>query len=274
MSEEMDVSTSNKTKEEDHVRVSRLYKVVIIAGLAEILALCGIIFSGADYVTGLMNNYLEAQAKSTEISILSSQLAIQERIATTQAEEILLEDPSLATQIASAIVPLVTAKAEFEEKSNSSAPSNDALTEIPATETEPSINFRSFNQEFEDDGIIIYMQNDITLTSDQIRLGVVVANERSSQYVLRFRPDAFSLTDDLGNSYPLYLRNEDDRRRTYQASIQPSKDYYISFTRPVRFDSIDLGWFQGPIDIDASYLIFTIDSLAGMNPIAWKYDLR
>jgi hypothetical protein len=255
-------------------RYSCMQWLVIVVGIFEIVAACGIIFSGTDTVRGVYDSYTDAQAKATDHAIQGAQLDLERQIATTEARQLIQSDPLLATQIAQSISPLQTRQAMLQRLSQAAVDASNALEGEMATEAPEDSGARDFGEPYRSNGIVVYVLPDIALSNEKIQLSIKIVNERSSQYLLRFHPDVFELSDDLGTTYPFEFAKESDRTRTFQEDVPASGEFIIGLGTYPGFPRVDLGYFRGPIPSDAELLSLHVSEIAGLHDLSWTYDLR
>jgi len=111
----------------------------------------------------------------------------------------------------------------------------------------------------------------------------VIENSTTEQIVVRYKPSFIKVADDRGTQYfnhkPLELVNSD----TLQKALDQVKQFTIDPGQAATLDPSDWYWnegyptgipfFEGGIDPNADFLIVSIDKLAGMENLQWRYDL-
>lgn len=124
-------------------------------------------------------------------------------------------------------------------------------------------------------GISITLRKPIYIEPDNFALFITIENNSNQLIVVSWRNSFIHAKDDKGKSFRQRNQNASDWDQIKQFSI-PSGDKrdfnlncYVCYGDVATFDR-----FQGVIDPSAKYVILTIDQMAGMTDMNWRYDLR
>ncbi len=83
----------------------------LAVGLAEVCALCGLMAAWAALGSETLDSYLSNRSQVTQIALLDDQLSVQIGMATRQAEAMVTQNPSIATELAAEFAPMMTDQA-------------------------------------------------------------------------------------------------------------------------------------------------------------------
>lgn len=156
-------------------------------------------------------------------------------------------------------------------------------TQIPPTPTSDKQNPPSGSvivpgQAFSKSGIAVWTQKNLEIhrhpggvQNDSIGIPFYIANNSGEQYVIRWKNSLLHLKDDKGHEYQQWGDGA-VLERFKQINLPPGKTITIS----CYCDSCeDAYWsFAAVLTPDVKYLIFTIDQIAGMTNLNWRYDVK
>lgn len=127
-------------------------------------------------------------------------------------------------------------------------------------------------------GMSVTMEKDIKVDGDLFGFSFTIKNSRADDYVIRYRSSQFKVVDDLDGQYALCAcgYSQESLDVVKQFLIGSKQDFVIGPTRYVWSGVTDtsVAFFQGGVNPDATFLIVTIDKLAGMEDLKWRYDLE
>ncbi len=133
-----------------------------------------------------------------------------------------------------------------------------------------------------------YTRNGVTVTlrkSIEIRnfdggyfgFTLSIENRSGQQWVIVWRNSFIHLRDDKGRVYRQWNEDAINWNKNKQFTISNSgTQQLVGTSGNVRFDydgDTQLDFFQGTIDPSTKYFIFTLDQMAGMTNMSWRYDI-
>ena len=166
-------------------------------------------------------------------------------------------------------------------------------TQIPATPTPIATNEQTpppgtivpAGHSISKGGISVTLQKSIKTSvycAPNFGVSFTIKNSTREQRFISYKPASFQATDDLGNQYfPAicagYEQREEHLDNIKQFSIGPGESLILeanihSWQYPLA--PLYIPFFQGSIPPDAEFLIITVDKLAGMENLMWRYDLH
>ena len=147
-------------------------------------------------------------------------------------------------------------------------------TPIPENQDPPPGSTISAGSSYSYRGIAVSTHPEVRVYGDRVQVRLIVRNNRDQPYILRFTGNIFHLRDDTGKRYPLKFWSSSLEREQQQESLNPNDEHIIEFDFSGYVGATNLGYFQGPIPVNAQYLVFTVDELAGMTNLNWQYNLQ
>lgn len=122
-------------------------------------------------------------------------------------------------------------------------------------------------------GTTITFGKSITIGDNYISFSIFVENQTGRQLPILYRNSFMHLRDDTGRTYGSYFQSKSDWNDTKQFIIpsgqkQEMDSAYSWYSLVGRFDC-----FAVKLDPSVKYLVFTLDQLAGMSNMNWKYDI-
>jgi hypothetical protein len=185
-----------------------------------------------------------------------------------------LSSPSTSTPVViTVIAPTPTPYPTYTPYPTPASMSKATQTPTAASEQSPPPGEIALaGQPISREDIFVYMEDYVDVSGDLFTFSFYIENNSDRQIIVRYRPSDIHVTDDLGTKYRHVLGDEGTAVR--QFSIDPGergsiKTYY-DMGRSVY---VHLAGFQGPISLDAGYLIVSIEKLVGMENLMWRYDL-
>ncbi len=176
---------------------------------------------------------------------------------TTEPPPVITEAPALevpATEMPTAEIPMTERPTEAPTVS---------LDQAPAAGT--TLNAGEF---FSKGGIDVTLENKLQITNGQIYLHFTVYNNRASNYLLRFRRGDIHVTDSLGNEFEHVYCCGEGSGSIFSTTIYPGSNY----SHPIGWSTHDE--FVGAIRPEATYLVVSIDNIAGMSDVRWMISLE
>lgn len=124
-----------------------------------------------------------------------------------------------------------------------------------------------FEDSFSKSGITVWLNDFEYNEFKEITFRINIRNERSNDYLLRFRPNVFSVTDNLGKTYKLWSSIGMSLDKLEIKTISPGASIYI--------DLETTHWkFIGEIDPSVTQIFVHASELAGMQDLHWVYSLE
>lgn len=105
-----------------------------------------------------------------------------------------------------------------------------------------------------------------------------MSNDRGQTILVVWRNSFVHIRDDKNHDYKEYERTDSNFDKVKQFSLNDGYHVTIIGYRAAPFfagpeEDEYFPYFEGSIDPAASYLIITIDSMAGLKGMSWKYVL-
>lgn len=135
-------------------------------------------------------------------------------------------------------------------------------------------------QGYTKNGVTLTLKNQIDLRSYYLGtplfgFQMIIENRSGRQLIVLWKNASVHAKDDKGRSYERGAAlGEENWRRDKQFTLDNGKSKIMQMNSSAMGDNDDdFAPFIGPIDSSAKYLIFTIDQMAGLSNLNWKYDL-
>lgn len=131
-------------------------------------------------------------------------------------------------------------------------------------------------QYFSKHGVTITVPNKLEIYREGgFGIDIIVINRGDQEIVVRWRNSFIHVKDDLNRAYRQYSQDETGWNFDKQFNIPDGGGYEISPCYLCLGDFNDKTRnFLGSIDATAKYLIITIDQMAGMTNMNWRYNLQ
>ncbi|MBI5652241.1 MAG: hypothetical protein HZC40_17630 [Chloroflexi bacterium] len=126
-------------------------------------------------------------------------------------------------------------------------------------------------QNYSKDGIVVGLKKSLDLYGSSFAPCMIISNQSGQQLIIRWRNSYIHAKDDKNKIYSPENQNASDWDTVQQASLSDGDKYE---TNPYQPWSFHKGLFRGPIDATAKYIIISIDQLAGMSNMSWRFDLK
>jgi len=132
-------------------------------------------------------------------------------------------------------------------------------------------------QAFNKGGITVWAHEELDIhrapggvANELVGIAFSIANSSGRQYVIRWKNSYLHLRDNAGREYEQY-GNTEYFQQVKQFVLRPGTTVTISYY----CDSCetDYGSFYAILTPDVEFLIFTIDEIAGLSNLSWRYDL-
>lgn len=130
-------------------------------------------------------------------------------------------------------------------------------------------------QGFTENSISVTARNPLYVESDNFTFFITIQNNSNELIVVSWRNSYIHAKDDTGKSFRQRNQNASDWDQIKQFSIPSGDKREFNLNCYLCYGSVDtIDRFQGVIDPSAKYLVFTIDQMAGMTDMNWRYDIR
>lgn len=123
-------------------------------------------------------------------------------------------------------------------------------------------------QVFSKGGLAVTLDDKLQITDGEIYLHFTIFNQRSANYILRFRRGVIHVQDSLGNDFEHVYCCGEGSGSIYSTTIYPNGSY----SHPIGWSTHDE--FPGIIQPEASYLMLILDEMAGMQDLRWTISLQ
>ena len=137
------------------------------------------------------------------------------------------------------------------------------------------------------DGWALTLSNEIKINEDKIHLTFVVRNITDHTKVFRYVKRGVTLQDNMGHTFPFYMAssscksNPDNINITQQISLKSgesvniiNKDSNFGFIERVACEHVDkYPPFEGQIDLNADYLVITLNEWGPFNGVVFHLAL-
>jgi DNA-binding CsgD family transcriptional regulator len=122
-------------------------------------------------------------------------------------------------------------------------------------------------------GVTLTLRKQIDSSDSAFGFHLLFENQSGEQVVILWKNSFIHVRDDKGTSYSQSTQDQPGWNKNKQFTIENGYTFELSTicsnpTFPGCLDS-----FQGTIDPSVKYLIFTVDQMAGMSNMNWRYDL-
>lgn len=144
------------------------------------------------------------------------------------------------------------------------APSADQQNPLPGS-------ILQVGQNYSKDGIVVGLKKSLDLYGSSFAPCIIISNQSGQQLIIRWKNSYIHAKDDKNKIYSPENQNASDWDTVQQASLSDGDKYE---TNPYQPWSFHKGLFRGPIDPTAKYIVISIDQLAGMTNMNWRFDLK
>lgn len=126
-------------------------------------------------------------------------------------------------------------------------------------------------QNYSKDGIVVGLKKSLDLYGSSFAPRITILNQSGQQLIIRWKNSYIHAKDDKNRIYSPENQSASDWDTVQQASMPDGETYE---TNPYQPWSFHKGLFRGPIDSTAKYIVVSIDQLAGMTNMSWRFDLK
>jgi hypothetical protein len=157
-------------------------------------------------------------------------------------------------------------------------PKPEIVTATPSADQQnpPPGSILRIGQSYKKNNITISSSKSIGMEYGRFSFSIYIENQGNQQIVVLWRNSFVHLRDDKGKEFHQAYESSSDWNRNKQFTVpnseireMPSKSWAGFYNTDDAFD-----WFVGRLDPNVKYLVLTIDQLAGMTNLNWRYDIQ
>lgn len=126
-------------------------------------------------------------------------------------------------------------------------------------------------QAYNKSGVSVALKKSLDINGSLFSPRIIIENHSGQQLIARWSDSYLHVRDDKGRTYPQVGQGVSNWGAIEQREIAVGESFETQSGQPWPLSTSS---FRGPIAPDAKYVIFTIDQIAGMTNLNWRYDLQ